>query len=420
MATEEQLLSNNTTQFRFGVIRVGQRLTVTNRVISRLSFKLFKSGSPTGNVTYTIRKVSDDSLLASQLLMAANSLQTTTTWEELVLTTPIFCNEEVRILAECPSGDFPNFANISFQGAPSTKDGEEQTSYVTDWTDHSTYDLAYIYTYELGTASTVTTQTVTNIDGTTATGNGNITSIGNNNPTAHGVCWNTTGTPTTSDSKTDEGATSSTGAFTTSMTGLTAGTKYYVRAYVTAGTTAYGNEVVFWADKGTVYPSDAITRVTNLIHRYNRDEGVYDLELALGEVTSDFGLPEWLSKPQPSTPEKVVDGAVVEESVQKAIDKLLKGPTPPVTETGLPGVTMPFTTTMPTPEKMAELAGMSQTVYDKIIKQGKVTEALEEFGPITGPADLEKFKAKYPELGIGQGIPSIGTPEYTRWMLGLK
>jgi len=72
-------------------------------------------------------------------------------------------------------------------------------------------------------ASTVTTQAVSNINATTATGNGNITSLGSPNPTAYGICWNTTGTPTTANSKVDKGAASATGAFTASMTGLAAG-----------------------------------------------------------------------------------------------------------------------------------------------------------------------------------------------------
>lgn len=55
---------------------------------------------------------------------------------------------------------------------------------------------------------------------------------------------------------------------------------------------------------GVIYPTEAITRVTNLIHRYNRATGVYTLELALGEVTSDFGLPEWLTRPQPAVPKE--------------------------------------------------------------------------------------------------------------------
>ncbi|GAB4333024.1 MAG: hypothetical protein Kow0089_01240 [Desulfobulbaceae bacterium] len=96
------------------------------------------------------------------------------------------------------------------------------------------------------TPPTVTTQAVTAIGETTATGNGTITDLGSPNPSQHGVCWNTTGSPTTSDSCTQEGAVSATGAFTSAMSGLAPSTTYYVRAYATntAGT-AYGNQVSF-------------------------------------------------------------------------------------------------------------------------------------------------------------------------------
>ncbi|NOU48613.1 MAG: hypothetical protein HOO86_16350, partial [Bacteroidales bacterium] len=95
-------------------------------------------------------------------------------------------------------------------------------------------------------APTVTTQAASSIAATTATGNGNITSLGVPNPTAYGVCWNTGGTPTTSDSKTDNGAASAIGAFTASMTGLTASTTYHVRAFATnTANTSYGTDVSF-------------------------------------------------------------------------------------------------------------------------------------------------------------------------------
>ena len=105
----------------------------------------------------------------------------------------------------------------------------------------------------------VTTQDVTNIGTTTATGNGNITDLGVPNPTAHGVCWSTSANPTTSDSYTDEGAASSTGAFTSDMAGLSPGTTYYVRAYATntAGT-AYGADVSFT----TGFPPPDVTGIT--------------------------------------------------------------------------------------------------------------------------------------------------------------
>ena len=58
------------------------------------------------------------------------------------------------------------------------------------------------------------------------------------------------------------------------------------------------------------FPSDPMTRITNLIHRYNRAEGLYMLEANLGEVTSDFGLPEWLTEPIPVTQEEKVTPTV--------------------------------------------------------------------------------------------------------------
>jgi len=97
-----------------------------------------------------------------------------------------------------------------------------------------------------GQGPTVTTQAVWAIAKTTATGNGNITDLGAANPTQHGVCWNTTGTPTTADSKTTDGAVAATGAFTSNITGLRPGTDYYVRAYATnMYGTSYGNQVFF-------------------------------------------------------------------------------------------------------------------------------------------------------------------------------
>ena len=154
-------------------------------------------------------------------------------------------------------------------GAPTTADSKTEEgagntgAFTSSITGLSTNILYYVRAYainEFGTSyggevsftslelATVTTQAVSNIAATTATGNGNVTDLGNPNPTAHGVCWNTTGSPTTADNTTDEGAKGSTGAFTTSMTSLTPNETYYVKAYATntAGT-SYGSEVSFQA-----------------------------------------------------------------------------------------------------------------------------------------------------------------------------
>ena len=91
---------------------------------------------------------------------------------------------------------------------------------------------------------TITTSSVTDITSTTATSGGSITSDGGATVTARGVCWNTTGAPSVADSHTTDG--NGTGSFTSSLTGLTANTTYYVRAYATNSVgTGYGDEVSF-------------------------------------------------------------------------------------------------------------------------------------------------------------------------------
>ncbi len=100
-------------------------------------------------------------------------------------------------------------------------------------------------------APTVTTQDVSDIYITTATANGNITDLGISNPTQHGVCWSTSENPTTLNNKTEDGAANAIGAFTCSITGLAAGSTYYVRAYATnSAGTSYGEQVTFTADDG--------------------------------------------------------------------------------------------------------------------------------------------------------------------------
>jgi len=95
-------------------------------------------------------------------------------------------------------------------------------------------------------APTVTTQAATNIAQTSCTGNGNITATGGANATRRGFCYKagTSGDPTTSDSVAYDDGSFGTGAFTKSITGLSAGTSYRVRAYaVNSAGTGYGTTV---------------------------------------------------------------------------------------------------------------------------------------------------------------------------------
>ena len=78
----------------------------------------------------------------------------------------------------------------------------------------------------------------------TASSGGNITDNGGSTVTARGVVWNTTGTPTISNSRTTDG--SGTGSYVSNLTALSPSTTYYVRAYATNSTgTAYGNQQTF-------------------------------------------------------------------------------------------------------------------------------------------------------------------------------
>ena len=94
------------------------------------------------------------------------------------------------------------------------------------------------------TTPILTTTAISSITMTTATGGGNITSDGGATVTGRGICWSTNTSPTIADSKTTNGT--GNGIFSSAITGLTAGTKYYVRAYATNSIgTAYGDEVSF-------------------------------------------------------------------------------------------------------------------------------------------------------------------------------
>lgn len=89
---------------------------------------------------------------------------------------------------------------------------------------------------------TLTTTVVSNITSSSFTTGGSITFDGGSAITARGVCWSSAQNPTIADNKTYDGAGPS--SFVSNVTGLSPGTKYYVRAYATNSMgTAYGNQV---------------------------------------------------------------------------------------------------------------------------------------------------------------------------------
>ena len=150
------------------------------------------------------------------------------------------------------------------------------TSNITGLTGNTTYYVRAYATNSAGTAygsqvsfttspvvPTVTTTSASLITSTTATGGGNVTSDGGTAVTTRGVCWSTTSNPTIAlSTKTTDGT--GTGEFTSSITGLTASTTYYIRAYATNSLgTAYGSQKSFTtlANIPTITTS-AITGIT--------------------------------------------------------------------------------------------------------------------------------------------------------------
>ncbi|HOZ52963.1 MAG TPA: hypothetical protein PLU17_13950, partial [Chitinophagaceae bacterium] len=125
----------------------------------------------------------------------------------------------------------------------------------------------------------LTTNDVTDKTQTTAKCGGNVTSDGGAAVTARGVCWSTSANPTVANSKTIDGTGS--GSFISNLTGLSANTPYYVRAYATNSSgTSYGNQQSFT----TLQNASTPTLTTN---------GVTDIAQTTatcgGNVTSDGG-----------------------------------------------------------------------------------------------------------------------------------
>jgi PKD repeat protein len=102
----------------------------------------------------------------------------------------------------------------------------------------------YIAISQSAVLPSVVTSGVTYLSQTSVTSGGNVTSDGGATVTARGVCWNTTGNPTVADNHTTDGT--GTGNYTSTVTGLSAGVTYYIRAYATNSIgTAYGSQMPF-------------------------------------------------------------------------------------------------------------------------------------------------------------------------------
>jgi uncharacterized protein (TIGR02145 family) len=121
----------------------------------------------------------------------------------------------------------------------------------------------------------VTTDEVTEITQTYATSGGTVMDDGGADVMDSGVCWSTTENPAISDNKAS--CCAGTGSFIIRLTKLSAGTKYYVRAYATnSAGTGYGNQETFTTG-GITLPSVLTTSVSGIDLTWATSGGlVYD------------------------------------------------------------------------------------------------------------------------------------------------
>ncbi len=143
-------------------------------------------------------------------------------------------------------------------------------------------------------APVVSTTPATHITATTAQSGGTVTSDGGTAVTDRGVCWSVNPNPTLHDSYTEDG--SGTGTFTSSLSGLTPGATYHVRAYASnAEGTAYGNDLTF--TEGSVTPTVSTADLSNITAATAQSGG---------NVTSDGGASVtargvcWSTAPDPT------------------------------------------------------------------------------------------------------------------------
>jgi len=150
------------------------------------------------------------------------------------------------------------------------------TSSITGLTQGTAYHVRAYATNSIGTSygpditfTTLTTPTVsatatvTSITGTTATSGGTITADGGTSVTARGVVWDTNANPVVSLSTKTSDATG-TGSFTSSLTGLSIATTYYVRAFATNSVgTVYGPEVSFSTPNTATLTSTTSSTITS-------------------------------------------------------------------------------------------------------------------------------------------------------------
>lgn len=245
----------------FGLAYNDGTLKHSGTAVKRLIALLEDGGNtniPTGTLNYTLSggglnfiddKNATTNEIHQTLLQKANGKFYLVLWQEAISTNS--GGDAVTIPAENVTVNFGETLIGLKAYLPTTTNNENpilDTVNVSSYT-FSVPDHPLVIEITTGTASvtapTVITTATSSITTTTASSGGNVTNGGSTSVTVRGVCWSTSINPTTAlTTKTING--SSTGIFTSSITGLTPGTLYHVRAYATNSvSTSYGSNITF-------------------------------------------------------------------------------------------------------------------------------------------------------------------------------
>jgi len=111
-------------------VRLGQRLTISNREVLSIGYHVRRVGSPTGNVTLSIYDASTDEVIFSKVWGDASGLPESgaSGYCEVTLDPPIRINREVRLCVEYYGGNATDYCQSAyFTGDKIT--GESYTNY---------------------------------------------------------------------------------------------------------------------------------------------------------------------------------------------------------------------------------------------------------------------------------------------------